>query len=252
MDIKQGLLSLGLSENQSRVYIACLQLGIDTVMHIAKSAELKRPTVYLILDDLETQGLVTKVKKGKKTLYKAEKPERILTDIKIKEKLAEDLLPSLNAIYNIDPEKPNIKIAEGISGVRSVYNGIFTYLSQHPEEELLIFGSFKDATTHFETQVANHFQDIMERSKNPVREIGNDDTETRKYYRKSVKLNPRHTIRLIRNEGEFTQTDNMLYGNTLVIFSVKEQIFATIIESKNITSTYRTLFNMAWRSGKPI
>ncbi len=47
-------------------------------------------------------------------------------------------------------------------------------------------------------------------------------------------------------------TDNMIYGNTLVVFSIKEQIFATIIESTNIVNTYKTLFNMAWRSGKKI
>lgn len=40
--------------------------------------------------------------------------------------------------------------------------------------------------------------------------------------------------------------------NTLVIFSVKEQIFATTIESGNIAKTYRTLFKMAWNSGKRI
>lgn len=92
----------------------------------------------------------------------------------------------------------------------------------------------------------------MSQSHNVIREIGNDDTETRQYFRHSNKLNPKHEIRLIRDEGIFEQTDNMLYGNTLVIFSVKKEIFAIVIESKTIAKTYRTLFNMAWRSGKPI
>ena len=252
MNISKSLISLGLTPNQAKVYIAALQLGVDSVLHIAKAADLKRPTVYLILDDLESKGLVSKTKEGSKTLYKAEKPDRLLTDVKIKEQIATDLLPSLNAIYNVDPDKPNIKIAEGISGVRSVYNGIFTYLSHHPDEELLIYGALKDASALFERQVIDYFQEIMAHSHNPIREIGNDDAETRRYFRKSSKVNPLHELRCIRNDGMFVQTDNMIYGNTLVIFSVKEQISATIIESKNITTTYKTLFNMAWRSGKPI
>jgi hypothetical protein len=100
--------------------------------------------------------------------------------------------------------------------------------------------------------VLDFFYESVAKTKNPVREIGNDDFETRKYFRASNKINPRHEIRLIRNEGKFFQTDNMLYGNNLVIFSVKEQMFATTIESAGIAETYRTLFNMAWKSGKPI
>jgi sugar-specific transcriptional regulator TrmB len=252
MELNQNLQKLGLNEKQTKVYLACLQLGVDSVANIARYADLKRPTVYLILDDLEKMNLISKIKKEKKSLFKAEEPKRILTDLKFKQELANDLLPSLEAIYNLNPDKPNIKIGEGMAGVRSAYNGVFTYLENHPQDELLIFGSLKDAKEHFEAQVIDSFYRSMARSQNSVREIGNDDHETRKYYRASAKLNPRHEIRLIRNEGLFNQTDNMLYGNTLIIFSVKEQLFATTVESANITETYRTLFNMAWRAGKRI
>ncbi len=252
MDLAKSLNKLGLTTKQAKVYLACLQLGVDSVLNIAKFASLKRPTTYLILDELETLGLVSKTKSGNKNLFKAEEPRRLATDLEMKKDIAEEIIPSLKAIYNIDPEKPNIKIAEGIEGVRSVYNGIFTYLTANPEEELLIFGSLKDAAESFQTEVVDYFSKAMTRSKNSIREIGNDDAETRKYYRSSSALNPNHDIRLIRNEGKFFQTDNMLYGNTLIIFSVKEQIFATVIESPNISQTYTTLFNMAWRSGKPI
>ena len=252
MDLTKTLTKIGLTDNQAKVYLACLQLGMDTVLNISKNAGLKRPTVYLLLDDLEHLGLVSKTKQKTKTLYKAETPEQLRSDLKIKEGYVNDILPSLKAIYNIDPEKPNIKISEGVQGVRNVYNGIFTYLNIHPEKKLLIFGSLKDAAQKFEEEVIEYFSQIMKKSRNPVREIGNDDHETRKYYRNSVKHNPGHDIRLIRKEGVFQKTDNMIYGNTLVIFSVDEQIFATIIESPHIVKTYKTLFEMAWRSGKSI
>ena len=163
-----------------------------------------------------------------------------------------EILPSLKALYNVDPEKPNIKIADGVQELRNVYHSLFNYLASHPEEELLIYGSLKDASEHFREEVVDYFHKIMRKSNNSIREIGNDDHETRKYYRAAYKFNPNHDIRLIRSEGQFIETDNMLYGNTLIIFSVKEQIFATTIESRNIAETYKTLFNMAWRAGKRI
>ena len=116
MELAKNLQQLGLTENQAKVYISCLQLGVDTVLNIAKIAELKRPTVYLILDELENLGLVSKTKKASKSLFKAETPEKLVTDLKIKTETANNLLPSLKAIYNLDPEKPNIKIADGVDG----------------------------------------------------------------------------------------------------------------------------------------
>jgi len=252
MELQKDLQSIGLSQKESMVYSACLQLGIDSVLNIARLTQLKRPTVYLILDELEKHGLVSRVQKEHKMLFKVEPPERLFAELEMKREMTQNILPSLKAIYNIDPEKPTIKIAEGTSGVRNVYQDIFTYLFHHPNEELLIYGSLKDTLEHFETQTVNYFYTFVGKSKNVVREIGNDDHETRKYYRASVKVNPNHAIKLIRNEGRFFQTDNMIYGNNLVIFSVKEQIFVTTIESATICETYRTLFEMAWRSGKPI
>lgn len=252
MELEKNLIKIGLSAKQAKVYLACLQLGTDSVAGVAKFCGLKRPTVYLILDDLERLGLVSRTKKEKRNLVRAEEPKKLLTDIKFKKELIEESLPFLGAIYNVNPVKPNIKVGEGVESVANAYNSIFTYLSAHPEEELLIFGSLKDAVEHFEPQVLDSFYKLMAKSQCAVREIGNDDHQTRKYYRASRRLNSRHNIRLIRNEGRFFETDNMLYGNTLVIFSVKEQIFCTTIESANIAETYKTLFNMAWRSGKAI
>ncbi|MDP2630864.1 MAG: helix-turn-helix domain-containing protein [Candidatus Uhrbacteria bacterium] len=252
MDFVKNLHQLGLSENQAKVYVACLQLGSASVLHIAKSAGLKRPTVYLLLDELEAKGFVTRIIHGKRAVYRAESPERITNDLEDKLALCAEILPSLKAIHNFDPEKPTIKVAEGVQEVRETYNALFTYLKHHPGEELLIFGSLKDAVENFRTSVIDYFYQAMSKSQNPIREIGNDDSETRQYYRRSLRLNPHHQLRVIRSDGRFTQADNMLYGNTLIIFSFKKEIFAIKIESSAIAETYRTFFNMAWHAGKVV
>lgn len=252
MELLKVLKQIGLTEKGAAVYLACLQLGVGSVVEIAKLSQLKRPTVYLILDDLGKAGLVSQTKKGEKNLFKAERPQKIITDLETKQELIREALPSLEAIYNLDVAKPNIKIGEGTEAVSRAYGSIFTYLSLHPEEELVIFGSLKDAMVSFEHEVVDFFHRAMAKSRNVVREIGNDDHQTRKYYRDSFRLNSRHDIKLIRNQGRFFQTDNMIYGNTLVVFSLGEQIFVTTIESANIAETYKTLFNLAWDSGKRI
>ena len=252
MDLEKNLVLLGLNPKEARIYVACLQLGTATVAAIAQATELKRATCYLIFDGLENQGLVSKIKKAHTTCYTAEDPGRIVAALETKKSIAQKILPSLQAIYNVDPIKPLIKIAEGIESVRNIYINLFNYLAAHPKEELLIYGSLQDALVHFEGQALDYFYRSVGASQNLIREIGNDDHATRKYFRSATRLNPHHDMRLIRKEGRFTETDNMIYGNTLVIFSVKEEIFAITIESASIAETYRTVFNLAWRSAKPM
>lgn len=253
MELSTDLIRLGLSPNQAKVYLACLQLGRASVLEIARTSHLKRPTVYLILESLQTLGLVAQTKQLNKTRFIAESPTKLVDHLAQQQKIAATMLPSLQAIHNIDPDKPTITIEEGIEGVRKVYTMVFDYLRLHPQNELLIYGALKDAKEHFETEVLDYFYGIIKQTQNPIRELGNNDVETRRYARAAADLNPNYSIRYIQPaDGAFLMSDNMLFGNTIVLFSVKEKLFATIIESKNIVESYCAMFNMAWRGGKKL
>ena len=196
MDIHKNLEKIGLTEKQARVYFACLQLGTASALKIAGQAELKRPTVYVILEELEKLSLVNRTQKNNKTFFIASDPNALLARLDGQRATTQELLPFLRSIHNVNPAKPNIRTSEGMQGVKNAYNTIYTYLLAHPQEELIIFGSLKDAQENFEGQVLELFYRNLGKSKNPVREIGNPDSETRSYHRQAKKLNPRHEIRL--------------------------------------------------------
>ena len=42
--------------------------------------------------------------------------------------------------------------------------------------------------------------------------------------------------------------DNLIYADKLVIFSTQKYFFATVIKSKEIADSYRTMFNLAWKN----
>ncbi len=56
----------GLNKRETVLYLALLQMGPSSVLSIAKKADMKRPTAYLVLDDLMQKGLVAEVPKEKK------------------------------------------------------------------------------------------------------------------------------------------------------------------------------------------
>ena len=108
MHIPQLLLKLGFSTNESKVYLAALELGTASAQDIARKAQIKRTTGYSVLSYLVNRGVAGKTKVKGKTRFVAEPPQRLLTLINEIEKGIKDALPELTAIYNRKETKPKI------------------------------------------------------------------------------------------------------------------------------------------------
>ena len=78
-ELKKELEHLGLSEKESRVYLAALELGPSPVQDISHKAHVNRATTYVMIEALSARGLLSTFQKGKKRFYAAESPDRLLT-----------------------------------------------------------------------------------------------------------------------------------------------------------------------------
>lgn len=122
--LEKLLEKLGLSEKESKVYLAALELGQESVQNIAKKAEVNRPTAYFILERLMELGLVSTLEHGKKTLFVAENPkelESLLEDehrqIESRKNELKESMNQLLAIYNAKEGKPVVRYFEGKEGL---------------------------------------------------------------------------------------------------------------------------------------
>lgn len=70
---------LGLSDKESKVYLALLEVETDSVIDLAKKTDINRTTIYPVLESLSKKGLISEVKVDKKIRYAAESPERLET-----------------------------------------------------------------------------------------------------------------------------------------------------------------------------
>src|SRR5262245_34371544 len=104
------LQDIGLTDKESGVYLALLQVDDASVLDLAKKTGIKRPTVYVTLESLAKKGLVSETTIGKKTHYYAEPPERLESFIE-KRKLALD--ESKQTLKNILPQIKSIQRESG-------------------------------------------------------------------------------------------------------------------------------------------
>src|SRR5438105_1212652 len=115
--MEKAIEKLGLSDKETKVYLAALSLGEASVTDLARQAALKRSTVHLAIGELIMLGLLSETKKNKRRIISAVHPRRLLELARFRANQVEDMLPELLAVYNAPKEKPKIQVFEGIEGV---------------------------------------------------------------------------------------------------------------------------------------
>ncbi len=123
------LTKIGVSPQETRLYLSMLALGDTTVSEIARSAAIHRPMVYKMLPRLCEKGLVFKQASGKRERYRAEHPSRLKYLMQHVADDIEALIPELEATYRPAEIKPLVRYLEGARGIASVYDDILTTLA---------------------------------------------------------------------------------------------------------------------------
>ena len=124
MDLHQGLRAAGLSEGESKVYLALLKLGSSTVAKITKEVKIHRTNVYDFLEKLLAKGLVNFVIKGGVKHYKATHPNKLVDYVKEKETIVATLLPDLAKLSEFSKDQLVVEVYEGVEGVKTLLNDV--------------------------------------------------------------------------------------------------------------------------------
>lgn len=241
MEIPEILEKTGLNQKEANVYMALLELGTATVESVATKAGTKRPTTYLILDELQRKGLASLVPRAKKVLYVPESPEKLISDLARKQELVKRFLPNMLALYNEPKYKPQVQMFSGKEGVKQVYQEIFE------SKEVSYFGTTKDLIKLY----PEGLNDYLKKIKDPqfkIRDLLTKSKENLEYASKAS--GPNYQIRFLPKNLEFP-TDSALAGDMAIFFSFHPQIFALVIKSREIIKSLTTMFELAWESAKP-
>ncbi|MBI5728232.1 MAG: helix-turn-helix domain-containing protein, partial [Candidatus Magasanikbacteria bacterium] len=115
------LTKIGLHEKEAKVYLAAIELGGGSVQELAQKSGLKRPTVYVVLDSLVAQGLVSEEKKGRGSSFVAASPEALKRKAAEQKKAIDEAFPFLTAMWTGEKSKPQVRVYEGLEGMKEIY-----------------------------------------------------------------------------------------------------------------------------------
>jgi len=242
MDLEQILIKVGLDEKEAKIYVALLDIGSEKVHEIAKKAGVKRPTAYVILEQLYAKNFVIKTYQQQRVFYSAEKPDIILRALKEKEDLLGQALPLFYARMATSKIKPRVRIYEGRSWIEKVYDEVYESAS------VCLFGSIKNLSEEL-SWLAGKLKNIIKSQDIHVRDLLTDDPRDLDFGFAAIGRN--YEGRVVPKEFDLF-IDGAVYGDQVAILSIKKELFAVIIESKEVADTFRSLFELAWKMSVPL
>lgn len=235
------LTDLGLSENEAQVYLAALSLGTSSILKIAKIANVKRTTVYPVVETLKKKGLVNEEIKGWKKLFAAVNPEKLDFLLEARREKFKNALPEFMAMYNLKGSESFIKYYEGREAVKSLYDDI---LQELRPGEFYFAISNEDNWLSVDEKYFKNF--ILQRAKLGIEiKLLLQNTPSAKEHFKKAKFQ-NEKIKILP-EGENFTSSLMITSRKVVLNQTNPQAISMAIENQSIVRMQTELFEMIWR-----
>ena len=242
------LQDIGLSEKEAKVYMAALEIGRATAEQLAKHAKLVRPTTYLQIKSLMEKGLVSTYEEGKKTYFAPESPEllkRLLikqkSDLDAKQGSLAALLPELLRQFESAGERPVVRFFPGKDGIAAVREEVLATKSKQTH----ILFSASDLFKLFSQAELDDYTNRREALGIHSKGIYTD----KEVFDISV-LNPLTERRGFPLNVLPLTIDIYIFDDKVGILSLKGFLFGLVIQSSEIASSIKTVFDFLWQQAK--
>ncbi len=250
-EIVNKLRAAGLTDGESRVYLALLQLGETTTGPIVEQSQISSSKIYDILDRLEKKGLTTHVVKNNRKIYSTTDPRHLESFLELRDREMHDAMAQLKQIA---PQLAEMKtsagppqeviMAEGAQamkvavtqGLEQMKKGDTYYLMGVPKESFELFPFFNEW----------HLRRIQKGVR--CKMLFNQAVKKLGEIRKRMPLTE---VRYLP-ENIFTPTliNIAPARETLTITLFGDRPFILTIVNKKLTDSFLTYFNLLWEIAK--
>ena len=240
MDVT-ALEQLGLTKNQSLVYVSLLKLGSSSAQNIIKESGLHRSRVYDSLERLQELGLVSFVVKDFKKYFQAAKSEKLLDYLEEKKELVNQILPELKKLEGTKKEEINAYIYKGKEGIKTIHSEMLK-----EGKEVCVLGAKGMIFTELPYFIPNFER---ERIKKKIKfTLIYDKKEFKEFEKEKIKRKL-FEGRVLPKGFESNAVVN-IFGDKVAIALWKEYPNAFMIENKDVADSFRKWFMFIYNKSK--
>lgn len=245
--IRPLLKRAGLDEKETEVYLALLSMKAGRVSVIARAAKQSRSHTYLVLQSLESKGLVSHVEQGKVLQFVAEPPHRLVHYAKNREQewketqtLLEGALPLLKTITPEYVGTPRVTTLHGLDGMKQVYRDVLL------QNGFCAFFNAEMMLNTFGSNVVPMLFGKQERLRG--RELFVDNAGAKRYIAE-IPQHEEYEIRLLPKNMQF-MSEMVIFEETIALFAYDDELTIVKIENKNFADTFRMIFESLWMNAE--
>ncbi len=240
--IKQALVANNFSDKESEVYLSVLEFGEATVTRVANRTNIKRTTVYNVMQALSQKGFLS-ISERKGTQYiSALAPALLLDRLENSYKKLKSLNPYIKALMGTAGLRPQIQFFEGIEGIKHCYQQI-----QTAQGEVIGFTNYDHMPDSILQIIKKNFIPDRKRRKIPARFITPKSEKNFKIAQNDVQNYIQHQqIEKLNNQ---TSLEFFLFNDRDCVFLSfeKGETFGIMLRSKTIYDMMRTIFDVLWK-----
>ncbi len=245
---KNLLKQIGLSEKEAEIYQILLKLGKVPANKILPHTQLKRTTVYSILDELADKGLIEKDESRGLIEFRAKHPyslkeylENQVQQIKTAERQLEAVLPDFISLYQQAQNRPGVRFYEGKEGMRKVIED-----SLNSQTEIYTYVDI-EAIMQYIPEINKDY--VKKREKLGIKKKGIIvDTPTARKYLANYDTRVT-TSKLIPLKTGPTKTIMQIYDNKISYITLgQDTMIGLIVADQYIYQMHKALFEYIWQS----
>ena len=238
----EGVLeSLGLSKNESRVYLTLLEIGPSTAVRIATKSKVHRTNTYETLDRLTEKGLATFIIRDKKKVFEAAEPKALMTQLKEKESHLQEILPQLSIKHEHSRDKTKAHVHKSVSSIKTILNGFL-----EKRQPMLVYGVPKEAPEILGPWLAPHHKKRMAK-KIRMEHIYNEDAIDRINELNKMSFTE---ARSLPKEFDSPVSTEICGDEVAIIYWDKKKPLIIHIQDEKIAESYKRYFKLLWGVAK--
>lgn len=242
---------IGMTESETKVYLALLRLGSSSKGKLIKEAKIAPSKIYEVTDKLIERGLCsTAIRNGVKH-FMAAPPSRIKDflhkkheEIVHEEKELEHIMPKLQSYYNNIPSEVRVEVFIGWKGMETVYVNLLD-LAKRGDDVYIIGAGTGENERKLELFYTKHGRTAFNKNLN-VKVIFNEGS--RKYI-----SNIEKNIKKAYNKKflfEYTPTEVLIFKERIAIIIRRDEPLVILIQDKETADSFKKYFEELWKIAK--
>ena len=245
-NIKQVLQEIGLTKNETEIYLFLLKSGETTTGSIIKETGIANSRVYNSISSLIDKGLIiyNTQKDGKH--FSAVSPEIILKQQEDRKKKIESIIPNLKSMSGNQQKETLTAIYEGFQGFKTAFQKIIEDCPKEETIHILGFSSQPYATESLRTFLAN--MNLKSQNKKQKLKILLDPSS--KDSLGKDRKNEKYSEVRYMPKGYISPAAIDIFQDYVYMFLWEEKPFVFMIKNKRIAESFKQYFNLLWNIAK--